>query len=202
MFQKLPYLLVGVRPVKAQEKVGGLAVQEEIGCPERDGKALDSVAEVKRDPEVLGVSIRKDVLWERKGKLRAGPARAAQHPTPRSPSSGCGAGDLRDPHAASSPSPGWEEMLVHIKQGSEKEGVQDRLSFHQVTKLVKPIFFFERTWPFSPSRKSLRHHQRAAGTQKACSSDWLHTGKPASLPPSSEQLQMCLPRETPTITPI
>lgn len=37
-------------------------MQKEIGCPEWDGKALDSVAEVERDPEVLGISICKDVL--------------------------------------------------------------------------------------------------------------------------------------------
>lgn len=68
MFQKLPYLLVGVRPVKAQEKVGGLAMQQEVGGPEWDGKALEGVAEVKRDPEVLGISICKDVLQEEKKK--------------------------------------------------------------------------------------------------------------------------------------
>lgn len=68
MFRTLSYLLVGVRPVEAQEEVGGLAVQEEIGCPERDGKASDGVAEVERDPEVLGVCICEDVL-QRKEQL-------------------------------------------------------------------------------------------------------------------------------------
>lgn len=66
-FPKLSYLLVGVRPVKAQEKVGGLAVQEEVGCPEWDGEALDGVAKVKRGPQVLGISICKNVL---RGKER------------------------------------------------------------------------------------------------------------------------------------
>lgn len=116
-------------------------MQEEIGGPERDGKALDSVAEVKRDPEVLGVSVRKDVLWERRGELRAGRPGPPNTPPPGVPAVGAGPGTCGTPHAASSPSPGWEETLVHIKQGSGKEGVQDRLSFHQVTKLVKPIFF-------------------------------------------------------------
>lgn len=63
--QKPPYLLVGVRPVKAQEQVGGPAMQKEIRGPERDGEALDGVAEVERDPEVLGIRVRKDVLQER-----------------------------------------------------------------------------------------------------------------------------------------
>lgn len=71
MFQKLSYLLVRVRPVKAQEKVGGLTMQKKISCPEWDGKALNSVAEVKRDPEVLSISIRKDVLQEKRDELRA-----------------------------------------------------------------------------------------------------------------------------------
>lgn len=71
MFQKLSYLLVGVRPVKAQEKVGGLTVQQEISCPEWDGKALESTAKVKRDPQVLGISICKDVLQEKRDQLRA-----------------------------------------------------------------------------------------------------------------------------------
>ena len=66
-FPKLSYMLVGVRPVKAQEKVGGLAVQEEVGCPEWDGEALDGVAKVKRGPQVLGISICKNVL---RGKER------------------------------------------------------------------------------------------------------------------------------------
>lgn len=66
MFWKLSYLLVGVRPVKAQEKVSSLTMQKEITCPEWDGKALDRVAEVKRDPEVLGISICKDVLQREK----------------------------------------------------------------------------------------------------------------------------------------
>lgn len=67
VFLKLSYLLVGVRPVKAQEKVGGLAVQEEVGCPERDREALDGVAEVERGPEVLSISICENVL---RGKER------------------------------------------------------------------------------------------------------------------------------------
>ena len=67
VFPKLSYLLVGVRPVKAQEKVGGLAVQEEVGCPERDREALDGVAEVERGPEVLSISICENVL---RGKER------------------------------------------------------------------------------------------------------------------------------------
>ena len=67
VFPKLSYLLVGVRPVKAQEKVGGLAVQKEVGCPEWNGEALDGVAEVERGPEVLGVSICENVL---RGKER------------------------------------------------------------------------------------------------------------------------------------
>lgn len=66
MFRKLSYLLVGVRPVIAQEEVGGLTVQKEVSCPERDGEAFDSAAEVKRDPEVLGISIYKDVLQEKR----------------------------------------------------------------------------------------------------------------------------------------
>lgn len=70
----LSYLLVGVRPVEAQEEVGGLAVQEEIGCPERDGKASDGVAEVECDPEVLGVRICEDVLQRREQLERAGGA--------------------------------------------------------------------------------------------------------------------------------
>lgn len=71
MFQKLSYLLVGVRPVKAQEKVGGLTVQKEIRCPEWDGEAMDSIAKVKRDPEVLCISICKDVLQEKRDPLSA-----------------------------------------------------------------------------------------------------------------------------------
>lgn len=65
------YLLVGVRPVKAQEEVGGLAVEEEISRPERNGEAMNSTAEVKGDPEVLGVGIYKDVLQDRTGNVRA-----------------------------------------------------------------------------------------------------------------------------------
>lgn len=80
VFQKLSYLLVRVRPVKAQEKVGGLTMQKEISCPEWDGKALNSVAEVKRDPEVLSISIRKDVLQEKRDELRAWPDQ--RNPTP------------------------------------------------------------------------------------------------------------------------
>lgn len=55
-------------------------MQEEVSCPEWDGKALDSVAEVKRDPQVLGVSICKDVLQEKRGELMEQPASATQHP--------------------------------------------------------------------------------------------------------------------------
>lgn len=69
-----------MRPVKAQDKVGGLTVQEEVSCPEWDGKALDSVAEVKRDPQVLGISICKDVLQEKRGELRVEPANGTQQP--------------------------------------------------------------------------------------------------------------------------
>lgn len=136
-FKKLPYLFVGVRPVKAQEKVGGLAVQEEISCPKRDGKALDSVAEVKRDPEVLGISICKDVLQKKKGEFRAGLRQGRPTPCPQR----CVQG--RGPAGAPTwlpPSPGREETLAHTKQGSGKEGVQERLPSHQVSKLVKPIF--------------------------------------------------------------
>lgn len=79
MFQKLSYLLVGVRPVKAQEKVGGLTVQQEISCPEWDGKPLESTAKVKRDPQVLGVSICKDVLQEKEISSEQNLAKAAQH---------------------------------------------------------------------------------------------------------------------------
>lgn len=82
VFQKLSYLLVGVRPVKAQEEVGGLTMQEEVGCPEWDGEALDGVAEVKRGPEVLGISVCKDVLQGKGGALRAGPGWTPQHPDP------------------------------------------------------------------------------------------------------------------------
>lgn len=79
--QKLSYLLVGVRPVKAQEKVRGLAVQEEVGCPEWDGEALDGVAEVKRGPEVLGISICKDVLQGKEESSEQSLA-APKHPFP------------------------------------------------------------------------------------------------------------------------
>lgn len=57
-----PYLLVGVRSVEAQEKVRSLSVEQEVSCPEWDGKAMDGIAEVECDPEVLNVSICKDVL--------------------------------------------------------------------------------------------------------------------------------------------
>lgn len=40
-------------------------MQKEVRGPERDGKALDGVAEVERDPEVLGIGVCKDVLQER-----------------------------------------------------------------------------------------------------------------------------------------
>lgn len=169
MFQKLPYLLVGVRPVKAQEKVGGLAMQQEVGGPEWDGKALEGVAEVKRDPEVLGISICKDVLQEekkKKGKFRADVARATHSPASHS---ACGAGGLWGLRVASSPSPG-QEMPVLAKQGSGKEGVrhglgqsQRLLSFNQVTARVKPFFLFSQlTWPFSLSGRSLGHNRRVA----------------------------------------
>lgn len=68
---EVSYLLVGVRSVKAQEEVGGFAMEEEVSSPERDGEAMDSAAEVKCDPQVLGISIYKDVLQERTGKVRA-----------------------------------------------------------------------------------------------------------------------------------
>lgn len=80
VFQKLSYLLVGVRPVKAQEEVGGLTMQKEVGCPEWDGEALDGVAEVKRGPEVLGISVCKDVL---QGKGGAQSRAWLDPPTPR-----------------------------------------------------------------------------------------------------------------------
>lgn len=60
-----------MRPVKTQEEVGGLAVEEKISCPEGNGEAMNSAAEVKCDPEVLGISIYKDVLQDRTGNLRA-----------------------------------------------------------------------------------------------------------------------------------
>lgn len=63
-----------MRPVKAQEEVGGLAVEEEISCPERNGEAMNGAAEVKRDPEVLGVSIYKDVLQDRTGSVWSEPS--------------------------------------------------------------------------------------------------------------------------------
>lgn len=68
---EVSYLLVGVRSVKAQEEVGGFAMEEEVSSPEWDGEAMDSAAEVKCDPQVLGISIYKDVLQERTGKVRA-----------------------------------------------------------------------------------------------------------------------------------
>lgn len=40
-------------------------MEEEISCPEWDGKAMDGTAEVKCDPEVLGISICKDVLQKK-----------------------------------------------------------------------------------------------------------------------------------------
>lgn len=36
-------------------------MKEEISRPEWDGEAMDRAAEVKRDPEVSGISIHKDV---------------------------------------------------------------------------------------------------------------------------------------------
>lgn len=180
-FQKLPYLLVGVRPVKAQEKVGGLAVQEEICCPERDGKALDSVAEVKRDPEVLGVSICKDVLQEKKGEL------SARHPVS---SRVCRVRTLQGPPLGLLPicRPGGDAG-THQARLREGKGAEEALL--SLAQQASQAYFF-LTWPFPPSGRSLRHHQRAAGTQKACSSEWLHTDNPASHPPSSEQLQKSL----------
>lgn len=68
---EVSYLLVGVRSVKAQEEVGGFAMEEEVSSPEWDGEAMDSAAEVKCDPQVLRISIYKDVLQERTGKVRA-----------------------------------------------------------------------------------------------------------------------------------
>lgn len=123
VFQKLPYLLVGVRPVKAQEKVGGLAMQEEVSCPEWDGEALNGVAEVKCDPEVLGISIYEDVLQEgkkKKGKVRADLDGATRSPTSHSV---CGARGLWGLHTVSLPSPG--QMLVLATHGSRKGGVRD-----------------------------------------------------------------------------
>lgn len=76
---EVSYLLVGVRSVKAQEEVGGFAVEEEVSSPEWDGEAMDSAAEVKGDPQVLGISIYKDVLQERTGKVRA--TARQSHPT-------------------------------------------------------------------------------------------------------------------------
>lgn len=46
-------------------------MEEEVSSPEWDGEAMDSAAEVKCDPQVLGISIYKDVLQERTGKVRA-----------------------------------------------------------------------------------------------------------------------------------
>lgn len=70
MLRRLSYLLVGVRPVEAQEKVGGFTMQKEISGPEWDGKAMDGVAKVKCDPDVLGISVCKDILREKTDKLR------------------------------------------------------------------------------------------------------------------------------------
>ena len=58
-------------------------MEEEISRPEWDGEAMDSAAEVKRDPEVLGVSIHKDVLQDRTGNLRA--VSGTPEPPDRSP---------------------------------------------------------------------------------------------------------------------
>lgn len=71
VLRTLSYLLVGVRPIEAQEEVGGCAVQEQIGCPEWDGKASDGATEVERDPEVLRVGVCEDVL-QRKEAAGAG----------------------------------------------------------------------------------------------------------------------------------
>lgn len=46
-------------------------MEEEVSSPERDGKAMNGVAKVKCDPEVLGISICKDVLQGKTGQLRA-----------------------------------------------------------------------------------------------------------------------------------
>lgn len=56
------HLFFRVGPVEAQEEVGVPAVQEEVCCSERNGEALDGVAEVSGDPEVRGKGIHKDVL--------------------------------------------------------------------------------------------------------------------------------------------
>lgn len=64
-----PHLLVGVGLVKAQEQVWDPAVQEQIRSSEGDGEALDGVAEVRREPEVLSVGVDEDVL--RKGRTRS-----------------------------------------------------------------------------------------------------------------------------------
>lgn len=76
------YLLIGVRPVKAQEEVGSFEVEEEVSCPEWDGEAVDSAAEVKCDPEVLSISIYKDVLQERTDNLREASGQSHQAPKP------------------------------------------------------------------------------------------------------------------------
>lgn len=126
VFQELSYLLVGVRPVKAQEEVGGLAMQKEISCPERDGKALEGVAEVKGDPEVLGISVCKDVLQEKNRRAQSGTWPGPPNTGPR--------------RGVSTQLP--LHLLVHTKQGSGKEGVQDRLPFNRVTERDKPLYFF------------------------------------------------------------
>lgn len=115
--QKLSYLLVGVRPVEAQEEVGGLTVEEEISCPEWDRKAMDRVAEVKCDPEVLGISICKDVLQEKTGtQSSTRPEPPSASPTHVLTHAGQGDTGFHSLSPRLPASPGNERMLSTPKQ--------------------------------------------------------------------------------------
>ena len=98
-------------------------MQEEVSCPEWDGEAFNGVAEVKRGPEVLGISICKDVLQgkeESSGQSLAAP----QTPLPQQSLSAhaCRGQGPAPSHVAFLPSPGNEETPVHTTRGSAKEG--------------------------------------------------------------------------------
>lgn len=98
-------------------------MQEEVGCPEWDGEALDGVAEVKRGPEVLGISICKDVLQGKEESSEQSLA-APQTPLPQQSLSAhaCRGQGPAPSHMVFLPSPDDEETPVHIIRGSAKEG--------------------------------------------------------------------------------